>query len=339
MKKRTGEIISGEWSNDLPVQAENPAFNRNELVDCGECRRTNPPTRSKCLYCAAPLPVSGEESRFFKPDLRQLEIWEKGFNLLVTGDSAKFEESTLAEISSIVKLEKEALREILASAKPLPVARIETEREAEIIQKRFRKSGVETEILPDEVLSLEKSPRRLRSMDFWDDRLVLILFNSDEIAEIKWEDVRLIVTGAIFERKVEATETRSKKGENKLLETNETASDESLFDIYSKEDRIGYRIAQNGFDFSCLGARKSLLAVENIKKLVIELSKRAPEVKTVEDYLKVRSLLAGVWQVEERTDSQGLKRESFGSFNLGNVTTVSNAAQFTKYSRLQRHLK
>lgn len=339
MEKKTEETISGELSGNLPVQTENPAFAPDEMLGCGKCGRTNPPTRSKCLYCGAALTVSDEQGKFFKPNLRRLEIWEKGFNLILSSNSEKIEESKLAEISSMLKLENEVLREILASGESLPLARIETEKEAEIVQKRLGESGVETIILPDENLNLNKPPRRLRAMDFWEDRLVLILFNSDEIAEIEWEDVCLIVTGAIFERKVEATETRSKKGENKLLETNETASDESLFDIYSKEDRIGYRIAQNGFDFSCLGTRKSLLAVENIKKLAAELSNRAPEAETIENYLQVRPLLGNVWQVEERIDSQGLKRQSFGSFNLGNVTTVNNSAQFTKYSRLQRHLK
>lgn len=341
MEKKTdqqnAEKISSDWLNDLPTQSENSAFAPGELVACAACARVNPPTRSKCLYCGAELPVSGGENKFFRPDLRRLEAWEKGFNLVFTGASVVADDAELAQISLLLKLEKEVLREILTSENSLPLARVETAGEAEIIQKRLRDAALETTILADADLKSEQSPHRLRGMEFWDDRLVLILFNADEIAEIKWTDVNLIVAGALFERRVEMTETRRKKGASKLLDSNETASDELLFDIYGADDFIGYRVEQTGFDFSCLGAEKTLLAAENIKRLVAELSRRAPNAKIVDDYLKIRAPLGAVWQVEERTDTQGLKRASFGSFNLGNVTTINNSAQFTKYSRLQRH--
>jgi hypothetical protein len=45
-----------------------------------------------------------------------------------------------------------------------------------------------------------------------------------------------------------------------------------------------------------------------------------------------------VWEVEEKRDSKGLQRKSFGGMNLESIITVSNLAQFNKYSRLQRHL-
>lgn len=338
MKKKTEEIVSDEWLNDLPVQTENPAFAPEEMVACKKCKRANPPTRLKCLYCGAQMEFSEKQSQSLKPNLRRLETWEKGFNLIFTGDLKNFDASKLEEAAVLLKSEKDFLPQIVEAKKPLPVARIETEKEAEIVQNQLLRLGIETKIIRDEDLRIEKPARRLRAMDFWDDKLVLILFNADEICEIDWRDVNLIVTGAIFERKVETTETRRKKGESKLLAANETASDEILFDIYSRQDEIGCRIEQKGFDFSCLGAEKSLLAAENIRRLVETLSEKAPNVKVVEDYLQIRGSLANVWQVEEKNDSQGLKRESFGSFNLGNITTVNNSAQFTKYSRLRRHL-
>lgn len=339
MEKKFDETFDAGALDDLPVQTENPAFKPDEMIACAACRRLSAPTRLKCLYCGAELPVSDRQNDHFKPDLRKLELWEKGFNLIYTGGAAEIANEKLAEISASLRLEKEVLSEIFADAKPLPLARVETLREAEFIAQKLRDVGVETKILADEDLNAEKPPRRLRGLDFWDDKLILILFNSDEVAEIEWADVELIVTGAVFERRVEATESRRKRGENKLLETNETASDENLFDIYGAGDFVGYRVAQTGFDFSCLGGEKSLLAVENIKKLAVKLAKCAPNVKIDDDYMKVRSALGNVWQVEERTDSRGLKRESFGSFNLGNVTTVNNSGQFTKYSRLQRRLR
>ncbi len=332
------EIVSEDWLKDLPLQTENPAFAPDEMINCEQCRRANPPTRSKCLYCGAQMEFSERQSRFLKPNLRQMETWEKGFNLIFVGDSEILDSSKFEEAALLLKTEKDFLPQIVEAKKPLPVARVETEKEAEIVQNRLLELGVETKIIRDEDLKIEKPARRLRAMDFWEDKLVLILFNVDEIREIDWLDVNLIVTGAIFERKVETTETRRKKGESKLLEASETASDELLIDVYSRQDEIGCRIERKGFDFFCLGAEKSLLAAENIRRLVGTLAEKAPNAKVVEDYLQIRGSLANVWQVEEKTDSQGLKRESFGSFNLGNITTVSNSAQFTKYSRLRRQL-
>jgi len=338
MKKKTEETVPEGWLKDLPLQTENPAFLPDEMVDCKQCRRLNPPTRAICLYCGAQMKIAETRSRFLKTNPRRLETWEKGFNLIFTGDSEALDSTAFDEAALLLKTEKDLLPQIAEAKKPLPLARLGTEKEAEIIQNRLLGLGIETKIVRDEDLKIEKATRRLRAMDFWEDKLVLILFNADEIREIHWRDVNLIVTGAIFERRVETTETRRKKGESKLLEASETASDELLIDIYSREDEIGWRIEQNGFDFSCLGAEKSLLAAENIRRLVETLSAKAPNVKLVEDYRQIRGSLANVWQVEEKTDSQGLKRESFGSFNIGSITTVSNAAQFTKYSRLRRHL-
>ena len=334
MEKNNGD----EWLRDLPVQSENPAFKAQEMLLCDKCRRTNPPTRLNCFYCAAPLEISEAQSKNLKPNLRKLEIWEKGFNLILAPDAQISDEANLAEIAKLLNLEREALQNLFEAGKALPLARAESEKEAEIVRGRLLKLGVETFVLSDESMAAEKPQKRLRGLEFFDDKIVLILFNKDEIAEIAPENLGLIVTGAIFERKVEATEKRSKKGESKILNSTETASDEFLIDIYSRTDSVGYRIFAKGFDFSCLEAEKEILAKDNLKKLANKLQKLAPDAKLIEDYLQVRESLGNVWTVEERIDSQGLKRESFGRFNRGNVTTINNSAQFTKYSRLQWHL-
>ena len=123
-----------------------------------------------------------------------------------------------------------------------------------------------------------------------------------------------------------------------MLNATETATDERLIDIYSRDYENGFRIEQKGFDFSCLGEEKSLLAAENIQKLARKLKAIAPDASLVEDYIQLRALIGKVWEIAERKDSKGLVRESFGKFNLGNVTTVSNLEQFTKYSRMLNNI-
>jgi hypothetical protein len=338
MEKKAEKNHIDQWLKDLPIQAENLAFKSEEMIFCKKCERKNPPTRFDCLYCGAELELSEERSEFLKPNLRKLENWEKGFNLIYSPDSQNFDKAKLPEFAKMLKCNEEFLEKLIGAEKPLPLARVESKKEAEIIQNSLTKFGFQTLIIDDEDLAIEKHARRLRGVKFLDDKIIFILFNQDEIVEIAKKDLALIVSGAIFERKIEATERRVKKAENKILQTGETASDEFLIDIYTRQDATGYRIFAKGFDFSCLETEKGILAIENLKKLAQKLREVATEAKFVDDYLKMREILGNVWQVEERTDSQGLKREGFGKFYLENLTTINNLSQFTKYSRLQHRL-
>lgn len=337
MEKKADQIHEEDWLKNLPVQAEDFAFKPEEMILCDECKRTNPPTRLACFYCGKELEISEAQSRQIKPNLRKLESWEKGFNLIYAPSAKILDEANLTEIAKLVNLEKTMLEKICAAKTSLPVARIESEKEAKIVQNRLCENGFETFVLSDENLVGNKPPRRLYGLEFWNDKLILIFFNSDEIAEVALKDVVLIVSGAIFERKTESLEKR-KKGENTLLKATETASDEMLFDIYSRESPNGYRIFAKGFDFSCLEAEKEMLAKDNLKKLARKLQNLAPNAKLIENYLQIRESLGSVWEAEEINDAKGVTRRSFGRFNLGNTTIVSNWTQFNKFSRLQWYI-
>ena len=341
MEKKADQIHEEDWLKNLPKITDNITFKPEEMILCRQCQRTNPPTRLACFYCGKELEISEANSLAIKPALRKLEIWEKGFNLIYAPNEQSFDDASLTAIAKLLNRESEFVEKILASKTALPMARAESQKEAEILQNRLRESGFATSILSDEVLAGENPPRRLHGLEFWDDKLILIFFNSDEIAEIVLDDIVLIVSGAIFERKVEATERyneKRKKGASTLLKATETATDEMLFDIYTRENSSGYRVFAKGFDFSCLEAEKEILAKDNLKKLANKLKNLVPKAKFVENYLQVRGNLVTVWEAEEKTDSQGVMRQSFGRFNLGNITIVNNRAQFNKYSRLQWHL-
>src|SRR6185369_17538558 len=59
----TDEPNSGSTMPDAPKPR---AFSASELVQCGACSRTNPPTRASCLYCGAALEVT--ELNAFAPE-------------------------------------------------------------------------------------------------------------------------------------------------------------------------------------------------------------------------------------------------------------------------------
>lgn len=343
MEKKEKPMHPDEWLKDISVEPEIQGFKPEEMISCPKCERKSPPTRLKCFYCGAELPVSLERIEAVKPQPRKLEAWEKGFNIILLPNPtrAEIDETKLAEIARMSLLEKEDLQRLFEADAPLPLVRAESEKEAEIIAKKLSENKLENRILSDEQLKIETPPRRLRGIEFDEDKLVLILFNSDEIEEIRREDLSLIVTGAIFERRIEATERHKKKSAaRKVLDTSETSADELLIDVYARGDETGYRIATSGFDFSwALGAaEKGILARENMLKLIEKLRGFSDATKFVNDYLQIRYALGKIWEVEQKRDSRGLQRKAFGRFDLENVTTINNLAQFTKYSRLQWHL-
>lgn len=163
-------------------------------------------------------------------------------------------------------------------------------------------------------------------------------FNTAKAVEIVKDDLALIVKGTIFQSKTESIKKLKRGGKGKILAETPTSSDEILIDIYGRGDPLGFRIMPHGFDFSCLGEGKGILAVENIRSLIIAFKDFAPDAKVVTDYTSVKDVLGDVWDIEERNDPLGLRRHGFGKRALGHVAFSNNLNQFTRYSRLQWHL-
>lgn len=327
----------GEWVNDMPVQSENIAFSAGEMIKCGKCDRANPPNRVKCLYCARELEISEALAGQIVPVLRKLENWEKGFNVVFMSSASGCDSTSLSELAKASALDREILGEIIEADRPMPVARVETEKGAEILAGIFNGKGLETSVIADRALADDIPPKRLRGMRFEGDSLTVTLFNTGETEVIKNTSLALIVTGAIYAQKTESIEKR-KKRESKTLEEWETASDESLIDIYTFNDPAGFRIPAKGFDFSCLGERKGILAGENIGKLVARLREFAPGARPADSYLSDKRALGHIWEIERRNDFRGLRRSGFGKSDFGKIASSNNSGQFTKYSRLQWYL-
>ena len=326
-----------DFLKNLPVRSEEIGFKADEMLACKKCARTNPPNRVKCMYCGTELEILAVRADQIKLGSRKLELWEQGFNLIYLPNDETISAETTRQVAQALSGEKEFLQKVFDARKPLPLVRCETMREAEILQNRLTESGIKTSIVADEALAAETQPTRLRGVEFRDKYVLLTVFNTGKIEIVNLEDLKIIVTGAIFQKAVEATEAR-KKGTTKILDASETASDEALIDIYTREDSSGYRILTKGFDFSCLGAEKGILARDNLKKLAAEFQRLAPQARMIDDYLSLRNVLGEVWEVEQRRDSQGLSRQRFGKFDLSSVSSSNNSQQFTKYSRLQWHL-
>jgi hypothetical protein len=307
-------------------------FDENQMIKCPKCRRASPPNRAKCLYCGASLPLKAENLLLRKK--RKIENWEKAFNLVFIDLESNFDETKLKDLSKLADLKEEELRQVLFERKALPIARVESAEEASALKDKMETFGVKVTVISDESLLTGRVPRRLRRIEFIEDTAIFTLFNSNESIEIKSENLLILVSGVLFKRRIEFIEERKKKA-NKIKESFETDEDEILIDIYASQDNIGYRLTTSGFDFSMLGAEKEKLAHKNIPKLIKRFCEFAPHIILVNNYEKIRYFLNNIWHVEEQKNSLGLRRKSFGGYQLINETYASNLEQFTRYSRLQ----
>lgn len=320
----------------MQIRAENIGYNKEEMTACGRCGKRNPPNRVVCLYCAVVLDVP-DDGLHGNLKYRKLENWERGYNIVIVPHEGLSVETAATRIGELFSLETETVINILERRKPFPIARLESDRHAETIIKKLEACGVKSICIPDAELANDQPPIRLRGIEFNDGELILHLFNSDQDINLPASDLRLIVSGAVLESKIEITHRR-KSGKNEALDEVQSSNHESLIDLYTYRDRTGYRIRSGGFDFACLGVDKTILAAENLTRLISRLSNFALNIIVVDDYLSIRKELSLVWEPEIRKDSQGIQRSGMGKVNIANVATSSNLQQFTKYSRLQRYL-
>ncbi len=247
-------------------------------------------------------------------------------------------EASLAEAASLLRLKPPELNRILAAGQPVPLLRVATAEEAAMIGERLRRFGIETVTVAHGELHLGAAAKRIRAFELSDDSLNAIPVSSNDRVTARWDDVTLLVVGRLLLNRQE-TEERKRRGRKQMVDSRQLSSDESVLDLYAKADEINWRISANNFDFSCLGSAKAATTFENFAALVSLLRERATMAQFDESYNLARPALATVWPVEPQTHKGEWRRSGAGKFDVATVTTTDNEAQFTRYSRLRRHLR
>lgn len=331
-----GEVLDISSKFDPKIQTEEIGFDAAELIDCGGCGRKNPPNRLECIYCGAGLDIDAARDPSVKQNLRRLELWESGHNVIFAGmiDSTAID---TAKIAGFLSIEPSTLAGIVGAGTPLPVARVETGRDAAILQSGLAEMGLDSFVVSDRDLAPEKPPVRLSTIQFLFGCLTVKDFNTAQVTQIDADDLALVVPGLITQSRVDSLEEKGRRGKSKAIDESATISDEIILDLYSRHDAVGFRVHITGFDFSGLDD-KDLLAAENIKRLLVRLKQHAPKVKVVSDYKALRGALGHLWEVEIRNNPKGMQTTGFGKRAFASVATSSNLNQFTKYSRLQWRL-
>lgn len=323
-----------------PVEPSEPlGFPAEQMIRCEDCLRANPPTRVSCLYCVAPLPLTESSARLRKPVLRQPEKHQLGYNNIVLPVEGVATE-VINDAAALVKLSAENVRQLLSQDVAMPIARTASREEAELVTLRLRDLGLQCVTVSDEELGLsETSVKRVRAMSFDDDeRLVIYHSGTDETA-MSWSDVILILTARLIETTIEIKERLTRKQENEIVDTSEFFRDEVVIDFYTATHSFTWRVGATGFDFSCLGSEKALVANENINRLQKVIVAKAVNAQFDDSYKGVRNLLELAWSTQPETQSSGWRRERPGLRSIGVATTKSNETQFTRYSRLRRHFQ
>jgi hypothetical protein len=325
-----------DWTTDEPIDLSLSPFAADQMVRCEECLRANPPTRLNCLYCAAVLPISETTAALQKPALRPLEKWERGYNNILLPPAANVNKASIAEAGELLRLRAEDLSRILASTVPLPLARAATLDEAQLVQRRLGKLGIDSRIMADAETGPEEIIK-VRSLDIDETGVYAYQTPDTPSIHILWSHFLLFVVGRIVSKRVELKEQKAAHSENRILSNSEFVTDETVVDFYTSEESAPYRIAANSFDFSCLGAEKRLLAAENLSRLLQLFRERATEAVYDDSFNAIRKTLEPVWPPEQQNASSGWRRERPGKYSIGSVTELSNEMQFLRYSQLRRH--
>jgi hypothetical protein len=172
----------------------------------------------------------------------------------------------------------------------------------------------------------------------FDGERVLISHSGTEETTASWSDVILILPARLIETRLEIKERMTRKSEKEILDTSEFFRDEAVIDFYHTADSFTWRVNATGFDFSCLGKEKALVANENIGRLQRLIVERSVNARFDDSYQRLRNLLELAWSTQSEMQSSGWRRERPGKLTVGLATTKSNETQFTRYSRLRHYL-
>lgn len=316
----------------IPVTAEQIGFSAEEMISCGKCAKTNPPNRLNCFYCGGVLDLPEEVAAGIRFRPAEIEDWEPGVNLIVTSGLKGRDPKSIA---SAISFDEELTEHLSDLDPPVPLLRIKPS-DADEAEARLVRLGLETSLVDDNALSLQTPAVRLKGIEFLEGTIRFHPFNGEGFKEADISDVVLVVVGSITTTTAESKVKKTRK-EYKEFDDFTASSDHVIIDIHTTADVVGYRILSHGFDFSVLGADKTLVAGDNVKKLIEQLSVHLPNAVIDRSYASKSAVLDHVWPRTITNTSKGIERNWFGVQRATGIST-SNEAQFTRYSRVHRIL-
>lgn len=327
---------SPEWRVITLFLMDAPVSERRfgEVVLCDKCGRSTSAARPSCIYCGhaiASAPFAPE-----KPVLSRAENWENGFNVVVWPLASLNRD--IERAAALLEANIEDLSAILKSEGPVPLFRASDAANAGSLVTELAALGFSCDIVADIELRLQRANARLRRLAVTDGDIRFEDFNTGEIAVFALSEVRLLVAGTVREARTETFQKRAMFGDAKASDESHISGDRAVLDIYCNSQETGFRITPAGFDFSCLGTEKELMARENWAKLIHMLSEKLPRLTKDLEYDRLSSNFEDAWPTAIKSETKGLVKAGFGKQAFGRTEWSSNAEQFLRYSRLRWHL-
>jgi len=306
---------------------------KTSTVACPKCGRLNGLHRATCLFCGQPLLIPGQESQVL-PSLREADDIEPGYNVIFLPPVLSTP-GVVEEVATVGRLTPEQAERLLASPSPVPIARAATSHDAVLLTQRLAQSGLRTVVLSDRQLSPLHPPRRARALVSVGEYLEVWGSETTTPIRLPWKDISLLVFGLLRFRQVLAREsmaTRRTKAEREELLTND--EEVPVIDLFGPTLATHIRIRADGFDYSCLGPRRGLLAAENHVRLGDWLlaSVSAPTVVN-RDFRTVAQAIEPIWGLTKTKSRQPFKRAGIGKVSAEMTEYVDNDRQFTCFAR------
>jgi hypothetical protein len=214
----------------------------------------------------------------------------------------------------------------------IPLARFASKEDAELAKSRV---NISTAIVSDEEFHSTLPSRRISKIVIAGADLVLTDFNRNENIGRRIEDLSAVVLGLLRSFRTTTFEKRGIGKRSTVTDETSDGRDALILDLHFRSGAVPFTVHSTGFDFSMLGAERSMIVSENFDRLFFRLCELAPRALVVKDHDRLRNHLRGPWPETVRTDGLGRVQTGFAQRRYGRSSSLDNTLQFTKFSRLQ----
>lgn len=282
------------------------------------------------------LPVTDFSAGVQVPNLAPVEEWERGYSVIVAPlDDQGPTDRQVLRLMEIARVEEPLAQAILASGMSLPVARVATRDEAELVARLLGEAEFGTTILDDLTLELRERSRRVREIRFAGDTIDLLVLWGDWVS-VRRDDIQVVVEGRMVDTTVEILEGATRKrGMLDVHDTSQFFQESYAIDLYAGSISQSFRLKPDIIDYTCLGIVPSPILETNVAELSRQLRQWIGPSRYDAGYRSVAKLLEPAWPPASRVHSGGQHRKGdFKKYTRSSVTTEA-VTQFTRYSRMR----
>ncbi|MGZ8847465.1 MAG: hypothetical protein ACXW3C_13475, partial [Pyrinomonadaceae bacterium] len=149
------------------AEAQPKRFSHEEMVTCEACLRANPPTRTNCLYCAAPLPASAVSQTNGTDEGRKPAAAANGRYIVITPrPGEQISAASLDRVAERLQVSLPDLQNAISAGRGLPVRRTEAIEESSKLIDELQVLGFDTVSIEEDELSSLALPRTIRALEF-----------------------------------------------------------------------------------------------------------------------------------------------------------------------------